>query len=522
MLTDVEAGGPGPKPTLLLIRYPLAGGLLHQLWEEPYITSFSRRFNLVLVEEDCDLAALCDQHEPDLIAYRGAYSASHRRIEVSNPHVNRHIPRVSLCMCDCFCTSRIPHLRDLDVWGCEFMMAHASIVEQTPEVAHRTFGMPHVFDDVMCIDPKEERDIPIWLVGAMAADRPWRVRAAKGLSSRFPDLVQTSPHPGYGREVTQGLVGEAFFRTMGRARISLTDGTLFNYVVRKHLEIPACGTLLLTPPIQNLADYGFQDMVNCVMGEGDSLTDKVEMLLKDGERLDTIARAGHDLVHARHAASRSDFLYDWFVARRNLKPGQTLIQHGLFGAYEAVWDGRQGMISSYEWSPDPLTRSVAEAQQDYARGDLVACWNRVDSALAMRIDHAPARFLLNRLLLRRGMVSEVLQPQNGLFQFNFSRLCFFTPEADPVELAWWVLAHICGRKLAEAEALLLTFTHVRHAELRRVRWLLDNLRGRAVPLPAEKRPDDRPSVMYNTASSFSEWLADVMPIVAFNWNTPAV
>lgn len=520
MYVQTEAGA--ARPTMLLIRHPLTGGLLHRLWEAPYVTAFSRRFNVVLVEEDCDLAALCDAHQPELIVYRGAYSAQHSRITVSNPHVNRHIPRVALALPDCFCTSRIPNFQDMENWGCDVWMAPPSFAEQTPEAASRTFGMPLIFDDQMCVDHGFDRDIPIWVVGAMMRDRPWRVRTTEHLSRRFPSSVETSPHPGYGREIKEGLVGADFFRAMARARISLTDGTIFGAVVRKHLEIPACGTLLLSEPIQNLADYGFQDMVNCVIGDGDALMDKVEMLLRDGERLDTIARAGHDLVHARHAASRSDFLYDWFVARRNLRPGQTLIQHGLFGAYEAVWDGRQGMISSYEWSPDPLTRSVAEAQQDYARGDLVACWNRVDSALAMRIDHAPARFLLNRLLLRRGMASEVLQPQNGLFQFNFSRLCFFTPEADPVELAWWVLAHICGRKLAEAEALLLTFTHVRHAELRRVRWLLDNLRGRAVPLPAEKRPDDRPSVMYNTASSFSEWLADVMPIVAFNWNTPAV
>ncbi|AUN32947.1 glycosyltransferase [Niveispirillum cyanobacteriorum] len=517
MSTDVQAGGSGPKPTLLLIRYPLTGGLLHQLWEEPYITAFSRRFNVVLVEEDCDLSALCDRHSPDLIAYRGAYSAPHRRIEVSNPHVNRHIPRISLCMCDCFCTSRIPHFRDMDAWGCEVMMAHVSVVEQTPEMAHRTFGMPHVFDDGMCIDPGVERDIPIWLVGAMSADRPWRVRAATGLSARFPDLVQTSPHPGYGREVTQGLVGETFFRTMGRARISLTDGTLFDYVVRKHLEIPACGTLLLTPPIQNLADYGFQDMVNCVMGEGDDLTDKVDLLLRDEARLRTIAGAGHDLVHHRHAASKSDFLYDWFVAQSRLRPGQTLIQNGLFGPYEAVWDGRQGLISSYQWKPDPLTLTMRAAGEDYARGDYAACINRAQKALEMRVEHAPARFMLNRALLRTGRAAEVLLPQHGLFQFNFCRTYYQTPEADPVELAWWVLAHICGRQVDEAEGLLNLYAHVRHAELRRVRWLIDSLRGRAAAVPAERHADDRPSVMHMTAASFSEWMADIMPMIAIHW-----
>lgn len=503
---------------MLLIRHPLNAGLLHQLWEKPYLTSFQRRFNLVLVEEDCDLAALCDRHAPDLIVFRGAYSAPHRRISVANAHTNRQIPRVALALPDCFCTSRIPNFQDMEAWGCEVWMAPTSFAEQTPEAASRTFGMPLIFDDQMCIDRGGERDIPIWTVGALSRDRPWRVRTVENLGARFPDKVQSSPHPGYGQQVKQGLVGEDFFRAMSRARLSLTDGTIFRALVRKHLEIPACGTVLLTEPMECLAEYGFVDMQNCVIGDGDALMDKVELLMKDDDLRQAIGRAGHDLVHSRHGASQSDFLYNWFMAWRSLRPGQTLVQHGLFGSYEAVWDGRQGLISSYDWVPDPLSRMIDQAEQDYARGHYEASATQAQAVLDIRIEHAPARFLLNRILLRRGRAAEVLQPHVGLFQFNFSRTYYATTEADPVELAWWVFAHVCNRQLDLADALLNTFPHVRHAELRRMRWLVSSLKGSPAPLPSEALPDDRPSVMHGTAASFANWMAEIMPILAVNWN----
>lgn len=521
MPMHAPVGSAGIKPTLLLIRYPVTDGLIHQLWEGPYITSFRRRFNVVIVEQDCDLAALCDQYQPDLIAYRGAYSAPTRRINVSNSRINRQIPRISLCVCDSFCASRIPYFHDMDNWDCDVMMAPPSVVEQTPESGHRTFGLPHIFDDTMCFDRGLERNIPIWLVGAMSSDRPWRVRTAGKLAARFPDSVFSNPHPGYGPQATTGsLVGEDFFRTMAQARISLTDGTVFGYTVRKHLEIPACGTLLLTEAIQNLGDYGFRDMENCVIGDGDALMDKVEMLLADEVRLRAIAKAGHDLVHARHAASKSDFLYNWYIAHRELRPGQTLVQHGLFGPYEAVWDGRQGLIASYDWQPDTHTLTVRQAQDDYAKGDYAACINRLQSVLDAKIEHASARFQLNRVWLRMGMANKVMLPQNGLFQYNFSRGYYGAQEADPVELAWWVLAHICARKFDQAAALLDNYAHVRHAELRRVRWLLNSLHGRAEAVPEEKRTSDRVSIMNGTAANFSQWVADIMPTIAANWSIP--
>lgn len=520
-MSDAVTETSGAKPTLLFIRHPLTGGLLHQLWEQPYITSFQRRFNVILVEEDCDLSALCDRHAPDLIVFRGAYSAPHRRINVANAHTNRHIPRVALALPDCFCTSRIANFQDMEAWGCEVWLAPTSFAEHAPEAASRAFGMPLIFDDQMCVDHGFERDIPIWTVGALTPDRPWRVRTVGNLNAHFPDQVQSSPHPGYGREVKNGLVGADFFRTMARARFSLTDGTIFHAVVRKHLEIPACGTVLLAEPMECMPEYGFVDMENCVLDDGEALMDKVALLLKDEDRRRAIARAGHDLVHSRHAASKSDFLYNWFMAWRALRPGQTLVQHGLFGPYEAVSDGRQGLISSYTWAPDLLSRMIGQGEQDYARGDYAAAAKQAQAALDIRIEHAPARFLLNRVLLRQGRAAEVIQPQVGLFQFNFSRTYYATTEPDPVELAWWVFAHICDRQLDLAAALLTTFGHIRHAELRRVAWLVSSLKGRAAPLPAAALPDDRPSVMHLTASSFTTWMAEILPLLNLHWNRPS-
>src|SRR6267142_3272533 len=81
------------RPILLLVRHPLTGSDLQRLWEEAYYKAFRNHFDLFVTEEDCDLDALCDQARPDLIVFRGAYSALHRRIAVKNPLSHASIPR---------------------------------------------------------------------------------------------------------------------------------------------------------------------------------------------------------------------------------------------------------------------------------------------------------------------------------------------------------------------------------------------------------------------------------------------
>jgi hypothetical protein len=317
------------------------------------------------------------------------------------------------------------------------------------------------------------------------------------------------PHPGYGPAPMTGMtwIGESYARALNRALFSTSDGTIFNYVLRKHVEIPACGAVLISKPLEGLKEYGYVDMVNCIIGEGDAVMDKVATLVADPERRQAVAQAGYELAHSRHTTRHCDQVYRWFLRHRELRPGESIIQHGTFGAFEAVSDGRSGAIPP-AIQTNELTLIVEQAERDYRNGLLMQCLQKLDRVLKMKMEQAPARLLLVRALLMSGKPQEAAQ--NGHVLFDIARNVYQAPEPDPVEWAWWVITQVCRGDLNGANAALRAFPALCHSELRRAAWLLGSLLGRADSPPAGGRQKgDRPSVAVSLETALSNWLAEI-------------
>ena len=496
------------KPTLLLIRHPLTGGELQRLWEEAYTKAFRAHFDVKITEEDCDLDTLCDQNKPDLIAFRGAYSAPHRRITVKNASSHSGIPRIGLYFGDGFCTTRPAFFYDMERWGVDTYFTQTFYLsEHTPEITDRTFVLPQTFDGDLFRDYGEQKVTPFIVFGELSPWRQWRVQTANALMKRYPTLM--CPHPGYRASSAVGLswVGEPYARAINRSQFSICDGSVFNCVLRKHVEIPACGAILISQPIDGLKEYGFVDMENAVIGEGNALFAKIAELLDNPTRMQAIARAGFELVHARHASTHCDQLYRWFLVRRELRPGETIIQHGTFGAFEAVADGRSGALRSFPAQASEMAASYGEAEQDYRSGAPTTCIKKLGKILELMKEYAPARLLLTRALLMAGRGREA--QQNACFLYNFAKLADQAPEPDPVEWASWIVANLCCGDMAKARAALDAYPSLAHSELRRAQWLTRRLQGEAAPQPSPRSKTDRPSIAVSLAPSLSAWLTEV-------------
>lgn len=111
-------------------------------------------------------------------------------------------------------------------------------------------------------------------------------------------------------------VGAAYAQLLSRAVLGLQGCSIYGYPTRKTFEIPACGAVLATDWIDELHDLGFRAGVNCVAldPQGD-LRYQVEHWLAQPAVLDAVARAGYELVHARHTTQvRAGELYAWLRA----------------------------------------------------------------------------------------------------------------------------------------------------------------------------------------------------------------
>ncbi len=324
---------------------------------------------------------------------------------------------------------------------------------------------------------------------------------------RYPTMI--CPHPGYKAApgVGVGWVGEDYARALNRAQFSICDGSMFNCVLRKHVEIPASGAILVSQPIDGLREYGFLDMENAVIGEGGALMAKIAALIADPARLKTVANAGFELVHSRHASRHCDQLYRWFVQRREVKPGDSIVQHGTFGAFEIVRDGRSGALRTVPLQPNELVNAYEEAERDYLGGAPGTAARKLARVLELKKDYAPARLLLVRAMLLTGRAQDAAQ--HARYLYNFAKQAEQAPEPDPYEWAGWILVNVCQGNLAQARAALESFPALRHAELRRIAWLISRLAGEASLVPEGPRKDDRPSVTVFHSTSLGAWLREV-------------
>jgi hypothetical protein len=100
------------------------------------------------------------------------------------------------------------------------------------------------------------------------------------------------------------LYNLAFQRALGQTRACVTDGGGNNFPVRKFLEIPAAGAVMVCWPSVGLESLGFRDGVHAVfVSSEDQAVDAVRQIARDAERFEPMASAGRALVHERHTTA---------------------------------------------------------------------------------------------------------------------------------------------------------------------------------------------------------------------------
>jgi len=173
----------------------------------------------------------------------------------------------------------------------------------------RVHWVPHA----ACADfllPVEESPAPVVFVsGAMSDAYPLRL-AMRDLALRRPELARLHVHPGYRTDFDYGndqRVGRGFAAAMHQCLAAFTDALVHHYIVAKHFEIPATGSLLIADRAvsDQLAALGFIDGEHYLSATASDLERVVSWAVAPSSyaEADTIRRRGHALVHARHTTA---------------------------------------------------------------------------------------------------------------------------------------------------------------------------------------------------------------------------
>jgi len=524
----VETKGSAKRRVLYIKhRRKIAVSDAFRLNQDEWIEAMSIHADVFLAETSFDLYEACDRIRPDFILYESP-SLFPEPLEISNPKAHPNIPRIAFQMQDPYCSTRVSFLRTIEELGVKWIFTHMPelALRQSPELRLRTFSVSHMFDENLFKDYGLKKDIPVSVFGGFLVPEiyNWRAEIADKLPHRFPTFIYT--HPGYKAPVPKHkfpVYGEAYARLLNRSHFSLADTTRFDCFLRKHLEIPASGAVLIAPNTPALKPYGFNDMENCILGTGDELFDKMAAVADDPDMYERIRTSGYNLVHGKYGRSKWTGILDFYECLAGLKPGQTIRQEGLFGRFYIVPEDNTCAPAIDAHYPDSEVSALAKMWLN-----ALATGEGIDEIMSKT----------SRLCGWMANMTEYWVPM-GVFamlkgDLETAKKCLLTPhkirqtesgfeEYDPEEIAWLSLAAALS---GDKQVMLMTkkeSAHMRHLSLRRMEWLGyvsasgSSMESGDIPEKVQRRlTDDHMSIHWTGQMEMRDWLKLIRRVLDAN------
>jgi hypothetical protein len=178
----------------------------------------------------------------------------------------------------------------------------------TPHAASPDFALPF----------NNQPQNAILLSGAIGSLYPLRLRLKTLLEERNDAIaIVHHPHPGYAETYDyehDTRIGRGYARRIHGCKAAFTDAATFRYVVAKHFEIPATGTLLVADGIvgEPLRRLGFTENVHYISVSEENLEDTIRYITDEGncQEIDAIRQRGQQLVRSTHMTSHRARLID--------------------------------------------------------------------------------------------------------------------------------------------------------------------------------------------------------------------
>ncbi|MDV2995723.1 MAG: hypothetical protein N4J56_005377 [Chroococcidiopsis sp. SAG 2025] len=279
--------------------------------------------------------------------------------------------------------------------------------------------------------------------------------------------------------------------------------------MRKHFEIPACKSCLITEKTPALEAAGFVDMQNCVFADETDVLNKIDYLFQNPEELEKITNAGYQLVHSQHTLKQRDQIFQWFNLNKIIKPGQKIVQNNPFGELTLV-EEISGIKSTHiiNNTLDKILlhqgdEKLWNGKYDEAESLYLCCLN----SLIQMLPEPKLRLAICNLYKgnAREALSWIFQPIECILILNKAS------EPDPVEWAYLIIILLCQGKLSEATERVNQFPSLYHPELDRVRWAIEVLNNSEsqIAIPNQNLSNYRISVHQLPKWSFSDWVTNV-------------
>ncbi|OYD99136.1 hypothetical protein CDG77_02410 [Nostoc sp. 'Peltigera membranacea cyanobiont' 213] len=446
------------------------------LHRQQHVKCLSEFFDVIVINEDCDYQQSCDRYQPEVTLFEaGVNYKGCRKLQISNTNAYPDIPKLGFHNGDSWCNARAGFISDMENWGIEtFFTICTTTAEHTQEIADNLFVWPNFIDVETYRDYGESKIIPVLFSGYINNLYPWRQKIYKTVSQYYPSLI--CPHLGYDERFTRRMLhGEQYARTINASSFVPTCGTIEKEIVRKHFEIPACKSCLITEKTASVEASGFMDMQNCIFADENDVLDKIDYLFQNPEKLEMIINAGYDLVHSRHTFKQRDQIFQWFNLYKNLQPNQKIIQTDPFQPLTVV-EQSSGIKNSHIIGNGLIIGLLREADEKVAAG-------KYEEAEAVYLQCVNYIFWMPEPKLRLAICNLYKgDSETALYwitqPIKYTLEEYQASDPDPVEWAYFIICLLCHGKLDEAIKCADQFPCISHPILDRTRWAIDLLNDR--------------------------------------------
>jgi len=468
-----------------------------------HVKCLAQFFDVTVINHDCDYAEICERHRPDLTLFESGYRThGSRRIKVSNTRTHPDVPKLGLHNGDAWCDRRAGFISDMDHWGIETCFTIAvAMKEYTPSIADRLFVWPNFIDPDIFRDYGQHKTIPVLLTGQAYGLYPWRQKVYRLLADRFPSLI--CPQFGYeSRAARRMLHGEDYARAINASLFVPSCGAMGREVVRKHFEVPAARSCLVTERTPALADAGFVHMENCVFADETDVVDCIDHLLDRPDELRRITDAGYRLVHTRHTLQQRSQILQWYLLNRQRAPQQRIVQPHAFAAL-TLTDEDAGRINAPVVGQSLDRSLLRQGDAHLWQGRIAAAQHHYRRCL-YHVHYLPeARFRLALSSLFAGDAGDALARLAGLIETTL--VDYGAADPDPVEWAYFIVALLCQGRIDDAARCSAQYPWLHHPELDRARQAAWRLFPAASPATRTDHASLRHSVHQLPPRSAAAW-----------------
>lgn len=521
-----------PRMKILCVRAkpnPGTAAVLHGVVDE-WMHALALHCDVETIESDFDLIEVCERVKPDFLLFDAVHWGRPHRLNIANIDALPDLPRALLLNSDPHDPMRPLTMDMVAAYRIDTIFCTGSEdLEQMNELRRfNCFVLPKFVDASVFRDYGEARSIPVTIMSAHLYPTfyPWRAQVTEEIQHIMPTLLYT--HPGYASGAVNPfeIRDEAYARMLSRSRFCAADTTRLDYALRKHLEIPAAGSVLVAPPSQALADYGLVDMENCILGEaGADLYKRIAAVAGDPALYETIRAKGHALVHSRYTRQSWTHILDWFACRRTLRQGETVQQQGVFGRFTAVADGLQTPpIAGYTVRDNPMAVKLRNAREALLTGgDIPAAMVGLGETMQWIGHIAEPWFLMGVISFATGDLDkggEWLAQRSALQGKDDPALGLL----DPCEIAWLLLYAFLSADEELLDQMHDSAASTAHVSIRRVQWLI----GGAPPVADlaaagldGPQAGDRLSIHWLGDEDFGAWFGLIQKVLAANCRIPA-